>query len=67
MLIALATTVLAVPLAAMAAYVFARFAFRGREVLYTLFALGLMFPFAVAILPLFVCCASSGCSTTRSA
>ena len=38
----------------MAAYVFARFAFRGRELLFTLFAIGLMFPFAVAILPLFI-------------
>ncbi|WP_248961364.1 carbohydrate ABC transporter permease [Sphaerisporangium perillae] len=52
--VALATTVILVSLAAMAAYVFARFAFRGREFLYTLFAMGLMFPFAVAILPLFV-------------
>ena len=38
----------------MAAFVFARFAFRGREVLFMLFAVGLMFPFAVAILPLFI-------------
>ena len=38
----------------MAAFVFARFAFRGRELLFTLFAIGLMFPFAVAILPLFI-------------
>ncbi|MFC4534974.1 carbohydrate ABC transporter permease [Sphaerisporangium dianthi] len=49
-----ATTLIVVGLSAMAAYVFARFAFRGREFLYTLFAMGLMFPFAVAILPLFV-------------
>jgi raffinose/stachyose/melibiose transport system permease protein len=53
-MIALATTVIVVGLSAMAAYVFARFAFRGRELLFTLFAIGLMFPFAVAILPLFV-------------
>ena len=39
---------------ALAAFAFARFAFRGREVLFTLFTMGLMFPFAVAILPLFV-------------
>ena len=38
----------------MAAFVFARFAFRGRELLFTLFTVGLMFPFAVAILPLFI-------------
>jgi raffinose/stachyose/melibiose transport system permease protein len=44
----------------MAAYVFARFAFRGREVLFTMFAAGLMFPFAVAILPLFILLRSLG-------
>lgn len=53
-LIAVATTLVVVGLAAMAAYVFARFAFRGRELLFTMFAAGLMFPFAVAILPLFI-------------
>ena len=52
--IAVATTVLVVFLSAMAAFAFARFAFRGREFLFTLFAIGLMFPFAVAILPLFI-------------
>ena len=44
----------------MAAFVFARFAFRGRELLFTLFAIGLMFPFAVAILPLFILLRSMG-------
>lgn len=53
-LIAVATTVLAVAVSALAAYVFARFAFRGREAVFTLFTIGLMFPFAVASLPLFV-------------
>ncbi|MBB2911595.1 raffinose/stachyose/melibiose transport system permease protein [Streptosporangium becharense] len=52
--IAVATTALVVSLSAMAAFAFARFAFRGREALFTLFTVGLMFPFAVAILPLFV-------------
>ncbi|MEV3977443.1 carbohydrate ABC transporter permease [Nonomuraea sp. NPDC049758] len=52
--IAVATTVVMVGLAALAAFVFARFAFRGREALFTLFTAGLMFPFAVAILPIFV-------------
>jgi raffinose/stachyose/melibiose transport system permease protein len=52
--IALATTAIVVGLSAMAAFVFARFAFRGRELLFTLFTMGLMFPFAVAILPLFI-------------
>jgi len=53
-LIAVGTTLLVVGVSAMAAYIFARFAFRGREALFTLFAMGLMFPFAVAILPLFI-------------
>ncbi len=52
--IAVVTTFVVVGAAALAAYVFARFAFRGRELLVMLFAVGLMFPFAVAILPLFI-------------
>ncbi|MER5794865.1 carbohydrate ABC transporter permease [Streptomyces sp. NPDC001980] len=53
-LIAVATTVLVVAVSALAAFSFARFAFRGREVLFTVFTMGLMFPFAVAALPLFL-------------
>jgi len=53
-LIAVATTLVVVGTAAMAAFIFARFAFRGREALFTFFSIGLMFPFAVAILPLFI-------------
>jgi raffinose/stachyose/melibiose transport system permease protein len=53
-LIAIATTVLVVAVSALAAFSFARFAFRGREVLFTFFTMGLMFPFAVAALPLFL-------------
>jgi raffinose/stachyose/melibiose transport system permease protein len=53
-LIALASTALTVPIAALAAFVFARFAFRGREVFYTIFTLGLLFPVAIAILPIFI-------------
>ncbi|MGR6923442.1 carbohydrate ABC transporter permease [[Actinomadura] parvosata] len=52
--IAIATTVVTIALSALAAFVFARFAFRGRELYFTLFTAGLMFPFAVAILPIFV-------------
>ncbi|GAT68145.1 carbohydrate ABC transporter permease [Planomonospora sp. ID91781] len=52
--IAIATALIVVATAALAGFVFARFAFRGRELLFTLFTMGLMFPFAVAILPLFV-------------
>lgn len=54
LLVAVSSTFIVVAAAAMAAFVFARYAFRGREFLVTLFAIGLMFPFAVAILPLFV-------------
>jgi raffinose/stachyose/melibiose transport system permease protein len=53
-LIALVTTLLVVLASAMAAFIFARYAFRGRELLFTLFTIGLMFPFAVAILPLYI-------------
>jgi raffinose/stachyose/melibiose transport system permease protein len=53
-LIALVSTALTVPIAAAAAFIFARFAFRGREVLYTIFTLGLLFPVAIAILPIFI-------------
>jgi raffinose/stachyose/melibiose transport system permease protein len=52
--IAALTTGLVVLASAMAAFIFARYAFRGRELLFTLFTLGLMFPFAVAILPLYL-------------
>jgi len=40
--------------ASLAAFVLARFAFRGREAMFTLFVLGLLFPSAVAILPLYI-------------
>ncbi|MDP9844038.1 carbohydrate ABC transporter permease [Streptosporangium lutulentum] len=53
-LIGVSTTLLVVSVSALAAFVFARFAFRGRELIFTLFSVGLMFPFAVAILPLFI-------------
>jgi raffinose/stachyose/melibiose transport system permease protein len=53
-LIALVSTALTVPVAALAAFIFARFVFRGREVLYTIFTLGLLFPVAIAILPIFI-------------
>ncbi|GAA2166341.1 MULTISPECIES: carbohydrate ABC transporter permease [Glycomyces] len=52
--IAVASTFIVVAAAAAVAYVFARFEFRGREGLFTLFAAGMMFPFAVAVLPLFI-------------
>jgi raffinose/stachyose/melibiose transport system permease protein len=48
------TTAIVVGLAAMAAFAFARLSFPGKEKLYTLFVLGLLFPVAIAILPLFI-------------
>jgi raffinose/stachyose/melibiose transport system permease protein len=51
---------LVVTFSAFAAYVLSRFTFRGRELVYTLFTLGLLFPIAVAILPLFVMLRSLG-------
>ncbi|WP_026923360.1 ABC transporter permease subunit [Glycomyces arizonensis] len=52
--IALVSTFIVVAAAAMVAFVFARYAFRGREFLFMLFATGMMFPFTVAVLPLFI-------------
>ncbi len=52
--IAAISTVVVVAVSALAAFVFARFAFRGREALFTFFTLGLLFPVAVAILPLYL-------------
>jgi raffinose/stachyose/melibiose transport system permease protein len=54
LLIAAITTVVVLVFASLAAFVFARRSFPGREVVFTLFTLGLLFPSAVAILPLFV-------------
>ena len=54
LLIAAVTAITVVAFAALAAFVFARRAFPGREVVFTLFTLGFLFPSAVAILPLFV-------------
>jgi raffinose/stachyose/melibiose transport system permease protein len=60
LLIALIATFTVVTFAALAAFVFARRTFPGREVMFTLFTLGLLFPSAVAILPLFILVRSLG-------
>ncbi len=59
-IIALGTTILVLPAASLAAFVIARFRFRGREAVYVLFTLGLLFPVAVAILPLFITLRQTG-------
>jgi raffinose/stachyose/melibiose transport system permease protein len=53
-LVAGLSTVVVVLFAALAAFVLARREFPGREVAYTLFTLGLLFPTTVAILPLLI-------------
>lgn len=53
-IVAVATTVGVILLGLMASYVLARYRFRGRGVLYALFAAGLMFPITVAITPLYI-------------
>lgn len=52
--IALLTTAVVLPAASLAAYVIARYRFRGREAVYGLFTVGLLFPVAVAIVPLYI-------------
>ena len=54
MLIAVITTLGVVVMGVCAAFVLARYSFRGREVLYTYFTLGLLFPAAAGILPLYL-------------
>jgi raffinose/stachyose/melibiose transport system permease protein len=53
-IVALTTTIAVVVLGVMASYVLARYKFRGRGVMYALFASGLMFPITVAITPLYI-------------
>ena len=52
--IALGTTFGVMVLGVCAAFILARYNFRGREVLYTYFTLGLLFPAGAAILPLYL-------------
>ena len=54
LIIAAVAVTATVGLASLAAFVFARMIFRGREAIYTLFVFGLLFPSAVAILPLYI-------------
>lgn len=54
LLIAVVATGLAVILGSMAAFALSRYVFRGREVVFTLFVSGLLFPLGVAALPLYL-------------
>ncbi len=53
-LIAVIATTLAVGLGSMAGYALSRYTFKGREGVYTLFTMGLLFPLGVATLPLYL-------------
>ncbi|GAA4718842.1 carbohydrate ABC transporter permease [Nocardioides conyzicola] len=53
-IVALITTAVAVLFGVMAAYPLARYQFKAREPLFMVFVLGLLFPAAVAIIPLFI-------------
>jgi raffinose/stachyose/melibiose transport system permease protein len=53
-IIAAIATTLVVGISALAAYPLSRFEFRGREAIYTFFTFGLLFPIAVAALPLYL-------------
>jgi raffinose/stachyose/melibiose transport system permease protein len=52
--IAVITTAVVVVFGIMAAYPLARYEFKGREALFMVFVVGLLFPAAVAIVPLFI-------------
>ncbi len=54
LIVAALTLFFVVGCASLAAYVLARFNFRGREAVFTFFLVGLLFPIAAAILPLFI-------------
>lgn len=51
---AFATTIGVVILGVMAAFVIARYEFKGRDAIYAMFTAGLLFPITVAILPLYL-------------
>jgi raffinose/stachyose/melibiose transport system permease protein len=53
-LIAVVATALAVGLGSMAAFALSRYEFKGREALFTVFIVGLLFPIGVASLPLYL-------------
>ena len=53
-LVMLGTAIGVLVLASMPAFVFSRLTFRGRDLLFNFFTLGLLFPIAVAILPLYI-------------
>jgi raffinose/stachyose/melibiose transport system permease protein len=65
-LVGVLTTVGVVVLGVMASYVIARYPFRGRTAMYSLFAAGLMFPMTVAITPLYIMIRGLGLMNTHA-
>jgi raffinose/stachyose/melibiose transport system permease protein len=53
-IVAAIATVIVVAVSSLAAFPLSRFQFRGREAIYTFFTFGLLFPIAVAALPLYL-------------
>lgn len=62
--VAVGTTAGVVALGLMASFILARYRFRGRGAMYSLFAAGLMFPLTVAITPLYILVRSIGLMNT---
>lgn len=54
LIVMVVTAAITVIVSAMAAFIFARLDFKGRDFVFNIYSLGLLFPFAVAILPLYV-------------
>lgn len=54
LIVMLATAIGLLALSSMPAFIFARIAFPGRAIIFNYFTLGLLFPLAVAILPLYI-------------
>ncbi len=60
LLVAIVVTFLVLFICGLAAFVFARLQFRGRDWLFNLFTLGLMFPITIAILPVYLVVRQAG-------
>lgn len=65
LMVTIATVVLLLLVACPAAFVFARMAFRGREVAFNLLLIGLLLPFAMVILPLYITLRNLGLLNTQ--
>ncbi|MEO3748159.1 carbohydrate ABC transporter permease [Plantactinospora sp. B5E13] len=63
-IVAVVTTAGVITLGLMTSYILARYRFRGRGAMYSLFAAGLMFPLTVAITPLYILVRTLGLMNT---